>query len=206
MSYLFPFGKASPESQGMRSAAITEFVEAVNREKYELHGLIISRHEKIIAEGYWAPYTKDDPQRLYSVAKSVNLTAILIMIQEGLLHPDDRMCELLPYSMPSPMPERLGRMKLRHLLSMSTGHGADAMKLIPGTDEEVVRSFFASPLEYEPGEKFFYNNGVPTVLEYICRKFTGRGLGKRPERGLTCALHISGCGIFRRRFINILQK
>ncbi len=174
MSIQFNFQTSTPEAQGIPSEAIIRFLEIIKKEHFELHGLIISRHEKIVAEGYFAPYEEKTLHRLFSASKSINMIAILCLIQEGKLKLSDRMCELLPEKMPDTVSERLSGMTLYHMLTMATGHGAAGFYFFPPRDEDPVSKFFQIPLEYEPGTKFIYNNGVPTVLEYLIRKVSGQ--------------------------------
>ena len=50
-------GLFTPESQGISSKAIISFIEAAEAERPDdMHSIIIMRHGKKIAEGYWAPY------------------------------------------------------------------------------------------------------------------------------------------------------
>ena len=49
--------KATPESQGVPSTAIVRWIDACEREigpDHSLHGFVIVRHGKVIAEGTWA--------------------------------------------------------------------------------------------------------------------------------------------------------
>ena len=73
---------ATPESQGVPSRAILRWIAAcenysTNGLKGHLHGFVILRHGRTIAEGTWAPQnTLEKPHMLYSHSKSFTSTAI----------------------------------------------------------------------------------------------------------------------------------
>ena len=63
---------ATPESQGVSSRAIQKWIEACEQASADgslkgfLHGFVIVRHGKTIAEGTWAPQnTLEKPHMLY---------------------------------------------------------------------------------------------------------------------------------------------
>ena len=52
-------GQSTPEAQGIASAAIVAFVEAVEAAGLELHSFMLLRHGKAVAKGWWSPYAAD---------------------------------------------------------------------------------------------------------------------------------------------------
>ena len=79
------FDRVNPEDVGIRSEGIMKFLDAVESDLTEMHGLIIMRHNKICCEGYWAPYAPGMPHMCASLTKTYMGTAIAIAIREGLL-------------------------------------------------------------------------------------------------------------------------
>ena len=66
-------------------------------------------------------------------------------------------------------------MRVRHLLSMSTGHDQDTTgRLRAGGDW--VRAFLALPVEHAPGTHFVYNSGATYLISAIVQKATGQTL------------------------------
>ena len=47
--------RSTPEAQGIASAAILDFVETAETEFDALHSLMLLRHGRVVAEGWWAP-------------------------------------------------------------------------------------------------------------------------------------------------------
>lgn len=168
------FETATPESQGIPSDAILSFIAEAEREHIEIDSLILMRNDKVVAEGYWAPFEKGDPHRLFSAGKAIVATAILFAIDEGLLHLNDIITDILRDSLPKQYSDKFDRMTLYHLLTMNTGHVQDtfAPMLRAGGDRE--KTFFSLVPEKEPGTHFLYNNGVPDMLGIILYKVTGQ--------------------------------
>ncbi len=52
--------RSTPEAQGISSAALLAFVEALERIP-EMHSLMLLRHGCVAAEGWWSPYTAGAP-------------------------------------------------------------------------------------------------------------------------------------------------
>jgi hypothetical protein len=50
-----PLPRSAPEAQGISSSALLEFVTALDRIE-GMHSLMVVRHGKVIAEGWWSPY------------------------------------------------------------------------------------------------------------------------------------------------------
>jgi len=49
-------GLHSPESLGISSQAILDFVDAAEKErKDEMHSFVLLRHGQVVAQGYWSP-------------------------------------------------------------------------------------------------------------------------------------------------------
>jgi hypothetical protein len=48
--------RSTPESKGVSSAGIIDFLNAVDTGSVELHSFMFIRHSKVIAEGWWSPY------------------------------------------------------------------------------------------------------------------------------------------------------
>ena len=73
--------KSTPEAEGISSKAILDFIEAAEKEQPDaLHSMMIVRHGKIVAEGWWNPYNAESPHLLYSLSKSFTSTAIGLAI------------------------------------------------------------------------------------------------------------------------------
>jgi CubicO group peptidase (beta-lactamase class C family) len=169
--------RATPESQGITSAAILQFVEAVESQIHELHSFMLLRHGKVIAEGWWSPYKRENPHMLFSVSKSFTSTAVGLAVAEGLVSIDDLVLSFFPEEAPTEANAHLATMRVRHLLSMSTGHADDTWScMLDRPDSNWIKGFLAVPVPHAPGTQFLYNTGATYMLSAIVQKMSGMKL------------------------------
>src|SRR5215207_55059 len=114
--------RATPESQGIASTAITSFVQAADTSIDGMNSFMLVRHGRVVAEGWWGPYDASTPHVLYSLSKSFTSTAVGLAIAEGKLSVNDEVLKFFPDEAPAEPPANLRAMRVRDLLRMSTGH------------------------------------------------------------------------------------
>jgi len=169
--------RSTPEAQGIASSAILGVIQAAEQQIHDLHSLVLLRHGQVVAEGWWAPYAPDEPHMMFSLSKSFTSTAIGLAVTEGRLSLDDPVLSFFPGDAPAEISEHLEAMRIRHLLSMSTGHAADTMPpLYAHPEGHWVKAFLAVPVEYAPGTHFLYNTGATYMLSAIIQQLTGQTL------------------------------
>ena len=169
--------RTSPERQGMESPAILQFVEALERQIHEIHSFMLLRHGHVIAEGWWSPYGPESPHALFSVSKSFTSTAVGLAVAEGCFSLDDPVLSFFPDETPTQVSDYLVAMSVRHLLTMSTGHGTDILPyLVERSDGNWIKGFFSAPILHVPGTCFVYNTGATYMLSAIVQKTTGMKL------------------------------
>jgi CubicO group peptidase (beta-lactamase class C family) len=170
--------RSTPEAQGVSSSAILAFVEAAEKSVDSVHSVMVLRHGHVVAEGWWGPYRRDDPHMLFSLSKSFTSTGIGLAIAEGKVSLDDTVLSFFPEDAPSEPSENLKAMRVRDLLSMSTGHHADVIDKFPFTDAGVsqTRAFLALPVAHKPGTLFVYNTPASYMLSAIVQKVSGAPL------------------------------
>ena len=140
----------------------------------DFHSLMILRHGAVVAEGWWAPYRSDDIQLLYSLSKTYLAMAVGIAIGEGRLSAEDLVADLLPGLVPEPLPDHLRQLRVRHLLSMASGHREETLARIVAMGPDPVRNFLALTPEEPPGSVFAYNQGNSLTLSQIITSMTGQ--------------------------------
>jgi CubicO group peptidase (beta-lactamase class C family) len=168
--------RSTPETQGISSVAISNFLAGVEKEGLEFHSFMLLRHGHVVAEGWWKPYSTDRVHLLYSVSKSFTSTAIGFAIDEGLLSEDDFVTSFFPDDLPETISEHLAAMRVRHVLSMATGHKVDTLNRMFEISEDWTKAFLSLPPEQAPGSIFCYNNGATYLLSAIIQKVTGMKL------------------------------
>jgi CubicO group peptidase (beta-lactamase class C family) len=169
--------RSAPENQGVPSGALIAFIEAAEAAGHELHSFMLLRHGQMVVEAWWDPYRADTPHMLFSLSKSFASTAAGLAIAEGRLSLDDTVLSFFPDEAPADISDNLRAMRVRHLLSMATGHDRDTsgeMRKLGG--DNWVRGFFQCPVEHAPGAHFAYNNGATYIVSAIVQKVTGERL------------------------------
>lgn len=169
--------RSLPEEQGLSSAAISSFIDAVEAQSLGLHSFMLLRHGYVISEGWWSPYKPDLPHMLFSLSKSFTSTAIGFAVTEKLITLDDSVISFFPEDAPDEITSHLSKMSIKHLLMMGTGQVVDTMDpLKQSADGNWVKAFFTVPVEKEPGTHFLYNTGATYMLSAILQKVTGQTL------------------------------
>lgn len=165
--------RSAPEAEGVSSDGISAFLDAFNGTNHEMHSVMLLRHGKVVAEGWWKPYAPELTHTMYSTSKSFTATAIGIAVGEGKLKVSDKVVSLFPELVPEPMPPHLADLTVQHLLTMTVGQDPDPTLTIPGTSDTWVKSFLETPIVKEPGSAFLYNSMASYVLSAIVTKVTG---------------------------------
>jgi CubicO group peptidase (beta-lactamase class C family) len=170
--------RSTPEAEGTSAAGIDAFLDAVEADPaITLHSLMIVRHGRVIAEGWWSPYRPDDMHLLYSVSKSFTSTALGFAVAEGLLSLNDTVVQHFPAQDPGPSAPRARAITIEHLARMATGHHQDVLDAMVLRDpDEPVGGFLGIEPESEPGSVFAYNNGATYTLGAILQERTGSSL------------------------------
>jgi CubicO group peptidase (beta-lactamase class C family) len=162
--------RSTPEEQGVSSSRVLSFVEAADERIDAMHSFMLVRHGHVVAEGWWSPYDAGTRHTLYSLTKSFTSTAVGMAVAEGRMTVDDLVLSAFPEDAPAETSDQLKAMRVRDLLSMSTGHHAEAAL---GTSEPWTRSFLAQPVAHKPGTFFLYNTPGSYMLSAMVQKAVG---------------------------------
>lgn len=166
-----------PERQGIASSAILQFVEALESQMNEVHSFMLLRHGSVVAEGWWLPHGREYPHMLFSVSKSFAATAVGLAMSEGHFTIDDPVLSFFSDEAPTEVSDYLAAMRVRDLLTMTTGHAVDTWGyMIERFDGNWIKGFFEVPVLYAPGTHFLYNTGATYLLSAIMQKTTGMKL------------------------------
>ncbi len=116
------------------------------------------------------------PHILYSLTKSFTSTAAGFAVGEGKLDLDDPVLKFFPGRPKNPS-EHWQAMKVRHLLSMTTGHAEDpGAQVSQYPPSEWLRRIFETTVPYAPGTHFVYNSTASHLVSIIVQKLTGQTL------------------------------
>ncbi len=190
---------ATPEEQGMDSAALAALVDfgAAN----EMDSLVVTRHGRLVAEAYYAPFKPGMRHKLNSATKGVVATLTGIAIQQGKLAGTDRpVLEFFADRTVAHVDDRKKAMTVQHLLDMTSG--LDWKE--PLTDQrpdslfEMLRSpnwvqfVLDRPMAQAPGTAFNYSSGNSQLLSAILARQTGMAVPDFAAQQLFRPLGISG--------------
>ncbi|HWA27261.1 MAG TPA: serine hydrolase [Lacunisphaera sp.] len=170
--------RATPESQGIASSGIEALIDEADAKQFGVHGIMILRHGKVVAEGWWTPYSAEETHTLFSLSKSFTSTAIGLLQSEGRLNIHDKLVSFFPEDVPADASDNLKNMRLRDLLMMSTGQQKEDVDQINmnAADKSGTKQFLAAPVKQKPGTLFYYNSPATNMLSATVQKVTGQTL------------------------------
>lgn len=169
--------RSTPEAEGVDSGGLLRFVEALEKNVDAVHSMMLVRHGKVVAEGWWAPYEAGDHHVMYSVSKSFTSTAVGFASQEGLLSVNDTILSFFPDQAPAKPSEKMKEMRIRDLLRMSTGHDKDPSPDVKASkDGQWIKAFLATDVADKPGTHFLYNSIGTYMLGAVVQKVSGKTL------------------------------
>lgn len=169
MSYL---QNVTPESVGISSEGILNFLESVKEKGIELHSLMVLRHGKCAAAGWWAPYHAEQMHHLYSFSKSLTAAAVGFAEKEGLLKLDEKLVDIFPELVPENPSENLLMVTIHDLLIMGCGQETE----LDTDSADWLKEFMAHPFLHKPGTFYKYNTLGTNVLCAIVEKKSGEDL------------------------------
>ena len=166
------FPRRTPESQGIASGYLADFIEELaGNERTDLHHVIVVRHGNVIAEMSVAPYVDGMWHASYSMCKTITGLAVGMLMEEGKLTPDDKVLALLDKKSLLTVKKNL---TVEHLLTMTSGVMFNETGIVSGDDW--VSSYLQAGIKGTPGKQFEYNSMNTYILSAIVTKVTGETL------------------------------
>lgn len=171
---------ASPESQGMSARELAGLV-AFGIDN-GMDSVLVTRHGRIAAEAYYAPFTPGRKHRINSATKSVIGSLVAIALKDGALKSvDQRVLDFFPGRTFANTDERKKAVTLQSLLDMTSGidwdeplSNAPPRSMIQmERSADWVQNILDHGMAAEPGTTFNYNSGNPHLLSAILSAVTG---------------------------------
>ncbi len=166
--------RSTPESEGVSSAGIIDFINAVDTGRQEIHSFMFIRHGKVIAEGWWNPYGPEFRHIMFSASKTFTATGIGLAVSENRLKLSDKIISFFPYSLPDTIGKYMRELTVQNLLTMSVGQEPALMGA--GANDDWIRTFISLEPVHKPGTVFLYNNMATFMLSAIVQQVTGQTL------------------------------
>ncbi len=166
--------RSTPSKEGVNPEVIIDFLNACEKSDSEIHGLMISRHGKVIFEAYNAPYAADIPHIMHSFTKTLTNMAVSIAFSDGLLKLDDPILKFFP-EYADTEDQYLRKCTIRNLITMRSGQA----RSIGGNEWRPLKTswkdaYFKVPFDKEPGEVYMYSSGNSYILSYIVQQLEGK--------------------------------
>lgn len=145
-----------------------------------IHGLLVSRHGKLVLEEYFYGYGPGDEHTMQSTTKSVLSILFGIAQDQGLVHVQDKLYDYFPeYRNKLGWSADKNKITLGNLLSMTSGYACD--DFYPATDchFEMFKSpdwldfTLSQPMNHKPGEHWAYCNDCMELLGAVIARKSG---------------------------------
>lgn len=147
------------------------------KETLAIEGVAVADESKVFLEHHFSP---DITRNIYSHTKSYMVTAAGIAVSEGKLCLEDKLTDFFPEHVPENPDERLLKINLKHLLTMSSGFGG---AFLMGDDRragvgypDYMAYMMNLPVVKEPGAEFDYSTADSILAGRMIEKATGQRL------------------------------
>lgn len=176
---------SSPTAEGIDSASLLSILEAIRDGRFRgVDSLVVVRHGKLVAEGYFNGYGPETLHDLRSTGKSFTSALAGIAIEQRLLALDDPIANWVPqFESHANMDARKRAITIQHLLDMRAGLECnDWSPASRGNEENMynVRDWVGFildlPMAYDPGTVASYCTGGVIVLGQIISWRSGMAL------------------------------
>ncbi|WP_461104499.1 serine hydrolase domain-containing protein [Tessaracoccus terricola] len=180
---------SSPSAEGVDARGLLRLLDALETPGHGLHSLMIARHGKVIAEGWWSPYERGRVHLGYSLSKSFTSTVLGHLVGEGVISLDAPVWSYL--SDLDSVPERWRRVTVRHCISMTVGHSEDAWdwrgddeppRSDDDGDDELLSLILEREPDGEPGEVWAYNQVGTYLVAQAIAAATGEPVSAHVRR------------------------
>src|SRR5690349_4292055 len=176
---------STPASEGMSAAELQGTLELIRDKTFtKVDSMVVARHGKLVAEGYFNGYGRDSLHDLRSTGKSFTSALAGIAIDQGLFAVDDPIAAHIPqFDRHDNMSERKRSIQIYHLLNMNSGLECnDWIPSSAGNEERMydhrdwVGFILDLPMAFDPGQATQYCTGGVVVLGYIISRESGMAL------------------------------
>lgn len=166
--------RSTPEEEGIDSGLLIDFLNEMEKEGAEIHGIMAVVNQKVIFEAYNAPYRADIPHILHSYTKTFTNTAAALAYTNGLLRLEDKVLSYFPQYADGAN-EYLKELKLLDLITMRSGQirGIGGNEWRP-LDSSWIDAYFQVPWVEMPGKRYLYSSGNSYILSAVVQKVTGK--------------------------------
>jgi len=196
---------STPEAQGIDSAQLVQMFDFIQQHNLDLHSLLIVRHGYLVTDAYFQPFQADRVHDIASCAKSVISALAGAAIDHGYLEGvDQKLLDFFPTRTIANLDARKQAITLDHLLTMSAGFAWDEWRPTDAqstffqlsASRDQIQFVLDRPMTDDPGKRWNYNSGLPTVLGRIIQDTSGIDIQSFAQRylfeplGINALIHV----------------
>lgn len=178
-----PLPRTTPESEGIPSDHIRKFLEELGRggDLYMQDALIL-RHGRVLCAAAYGAQTLDAAKYTFSACKSVTSLAVGLLMDDGLLHPDDTITGIFAEEITPAIQRRLKNLTVEDLLTMRSG--IQFSEIQTQTEGDWLHGILSDTLSFDPGTQFQYNSLNTYLLSAIVSKISGKSMSEFLQKRL----------------------
>ena len=170
------FTKVTPESCGIESSRIQEFLEYLEDCGLTTHGVLIAKDDKIFAEAYYKPFHADFCHRMYSQTKSYVGIAIGLLAEEGKISLDDKIYDYFKNELENPPSEYMQQQTIREMLTMTTATTKWDCWFTSAAKDRVQNYFAFNEAKQPSGTAWYYDSAGSQILGTLVERVSGKRL------------------------------
>lgn len=181
--------RSTPTAEGVDARGLLALLDAFEIPGHGYHSLMVARHGRVIAEGWWAPYTRDRAHLGYSLSKSLTATVLGNLAGRGLIDLDAPVLSYLTDL--DQVSAKWRRVRVRDAITMAVGHSTDAWEwrgdaapttLAAGDADPLCALILARDPDGEPGQLWAYNQVATYLVAQAIAAVTGEQLSVHVRR------------------------
>ena len=200
---------SDPQQASLASSAdimpkVSAYMDALVKAGWFSGSILIAQNGKVlVSKGYGmanveldVPNTPQTKFRVGSVTKVFTAIGIMLLQERGKLSLQDSICKYLP-----DCPANWQPITIHHLLSHTSGlakHDTAGVYLktamLSMTLPQLIESFKNKPADFQPGERFDYNNNGYILLGQVIEKVSGQSYEAFLKENIFVPLRMAGSG------------
>lgn len=170
------FCKATPESCGIESGRILEFLEYLEDSGLTTHGVLMMKDDRVFTEAYWKPFNKDFCHRMYSQTKSYASIAVGLLEEEGKISLDDKIYDYFKDELKEPPSEYMQQQTIREMLTMTTATTKWDCWFSSKAEDRVQNYFAFNEAKQPAGTAWHYDSAGSQILGTLVERVSGKSL------------------------------
>lgn len=175
---------ADLREKGMQTKLIELFIQQINKEKHQLHSMLVVQDQTILLEHYWGTQSQATQHDLRSATKSITSLLVGIAIDKGFINSiDDKIGQYLTTSglkVKKCLDPRKADITIKNLITMSSGLDCnDWDRRSKGQEDKVYKKrnwlqyFLDLPMLHDPGTQTSYCTMGQILAVEIVSQATG---------------------------------